>query len=341
MARTGGQRGCREVPDVSALGGYGYWEVCTSTGLNQPCPAGAGTAGSQFLVPVAGTSLAAPSWAGTIALADAECGTNLGFLNPVLYGDTTAGSPDVGAVTATGNNDFTGTNSGMYPTYSTGAQNLATGLGYLGGVDLSSGVLCQVPSPPTGLTVTPGDGTIQVAWTAPAYQGRSSISGYTATITPGGTTCTTGVPGTPCAVHRLVRREPVSVHRHGNQYQWNRSGGYNGMGHPGPDDTFNGFTLEPGAGTAISEGADGIVWVLGTAVVPGGHPIYKWNGTTWTRQAGGAVTIAVDPTGNPWIINNANKIYHWNGTAWTVEPGAATAISVGADGTPWVTRHLQ
>ena len=331
-----GSSGCREVPDVSALAGDPYWELCTSTGSSGIC---AFTNSGEYFVALGGTSLAAPSWAGTMAMVDEECGANVGFLNEFLYSDTADGHPDVGAVTATGNNDYTGANKGLYGTYADGSQNLATGLGYLGGVDLSSRVLCTVPGPPTGLTATAGDETIQLSWNEPTNPGRSGITGYTATITPGGTKCTTGSPGTPCVFNGLTNGTPYQVSVTATNTYGTGPAATTGWVTPVPKVQFTGFTPEPGAGTAIGEGADGAVWVLGTPVVPGGHAIYEWNPklSEWVKQSGGAVTIAVDQNGDPWIINNANKIYHWTGTAWTLEPGLATAISVGADGIPWIT----
>ena len=59
------------------------------------------------------------------------------------------------------------------------------------------------------------------------------------------------------------------------------------------------FRSEPGAATKISEGADGSVWVIGTNAVPGGYGIYRWNGSGWAREPGGAVAIAVAPDGTP------------------------------------------
>jgi hypothetical protein len=140
--------GCREVPDVSAIAGDGYLMTC-STAISD-CPNG-GTPGDYFFE-VGGTSLAAPSWAATAALADTACGVDVGFLNPILYDNTNAGHPVVGHIT-TGDNDYEKVNSGQYPAYASGTQNLATGLGYLGGVDLSGGVLCQdyaTPAPASG-----------------------------------------------------------------------------------------------------------------------------------------------------------------------------------------------
>lgn len=45
------------------------------------------------------------------------------------------------------------------------------------------------PSSPTITGLSPSDGAITVGWSAPASTGSSSISGYTATVNPGGFTC--------------------------------------------------------------------------------------------------------------------------------------------------------
>ncbi len=111
----------------------------------------------------------------------------------------------------------------------------------------------------------------------------------------------------------------------------------------------------PGAATDISVGTDGSVWALGVTQVAGGYDIYHWNATTWTWSAvrGGAVRIAVDPSGSPWIITNVGTIFHWDagpcvhvpglgpcvhvpglGT-WLQVPGLAREISIGADGSIW------
>jgi hypothetical protein len=66
----------------------------------------------------------------------------------------------------------------------------------------------------------------------------------------------------------------------------------------------------PGYATDISVGWNGSVWIVGTNQVPGGYGIYRWGGTSWLPQPGGAVKVAVDPSGNhPWVINSANQIY--------------------------------
>ncbi len=59
-----------------------------------------------------------------------------------------------------------------------------------------------VPGAPTGVTATPGPASALVAWTAPVSDGGSVISGYTATSSPGGLTCTTS--GLSCTVSGLT-----------------------------------------------------------------------------------------------------------------------------------------
>jgi hypothetical protein len=48
------------------------------------------------------------------------------------------------------------------------------------------------------------------------------------------------------------------------------------------------------------------------------------------------VAIAVDPDGNPWVVNSAHQIFHWNRSGWTLFPGAAVDVGVGFDGSVWV-----
>ncbi len=96
------------------------------------------------------------------------------------------------------------------------------------------------------------------------------------------------------------------------------------------------FIPRPGGATDIGVGANGSVWIVGTNRVSGGYGIYRWNGKAWTAVAGGAVRIAVDRTGNPWVVNSAHHIYHWTGRSWAGYPGAATDVGVGANGSVWI-----
>ena len=66
----------------------------------------------------------------------------------------------------------------------------------------------SVPGAPTGLTATAGNGAVALAWSAPASNGGSPISGYTATASPGGASCTTATLG--CTIAGLANGTPYS-----------------------------------------------------------------------------------------------------------------------------------
>lgn len=69
----------------------------------------------------------------------------------------------------------------------------------------------------------------------------------------------------------------------------------------------------PGLGTDIAVGADGSVFIISATqeTASGGNAIYKWNGSSWIKINGAGLRIAVDPSGNPWMINAQNKIYRY------------------------------
>lgn len=46
----------------------------------------------------------------------------------------------------------------------------------------------------------------------------------------------------------------------------------------------------------------------------------------------GALRIAVDPDGSPWIIQVGGRIYHWKNDQFMRMPGRARDIAVGAEG---------
>jgi subtilisin len=59
-----------------------------------------------------------------------------------------------------------------------------------------------VPGAPTGLTASADNGSVVLAWTAPASNGGSPITSYTATASPGGATCTVATLG--CTIGGLT-----------------------------------------------------------------------------------------------------------------------------------------
>ena len=66
------------------------------------------------------------------------------------------------------------------------------------------------PPPPTGVQARPGDGLAAVSWTAPAGVGNGYLTGYTATASPGGGTCST-TGATDCTITGLSNGTAYSV----------------------------------------------------------------------------------------------------------------------------------
>ncbi len=151
-AQSGGY--CREVPDVAASadwlqGGYVVYGAPASDSTNQTW----GVNG--------GTSAATPTWASLLALANEVCGTKIGFASPLLY-KIAAQDPSAFNNITSGNNDFTGTNGGLYPA-ATGSQrySMAAGLGSPNGPRLINDI-CNASTPvpaPTVTSVTPSSGS--------------------------------------------------------------------------------------------------------------------------------------------------------------------------------------
>lgn len=98
----------------------------------------------------------------------------------------------------------------------------------------------------------------------------------------------------------------------------------------------------------IAVGADGTVWMVGTTPTDDkGSGVYRYRvgfspeapgaPTDWVLEpVYHAVRIAVDPRGQPWLVDAMHSIWRRDGSAWRSVPGAASDVAVGADGTAWV-----
>jgi len=66
-----------------------------------------------------------------------------------------------------------------------------------------------------------------------------------------------------------------------------------------------------GSAEDISIGADGSVFILGLAKVPGGSQILKFDheSKAWRKLNGGAKRLAVSSTGKPYIVTQGKRIY--------------------------------
>ncbi len=66
----------------------------------------------------------------------------------------------------------------------------------------------------------------------------------------------------------------------------------------------------PGCAIDIGVGRNS-PWVIGCNAVSGGYGIYDWDGSAWQQVGGGAVAIAVAPSGTPWVVNSSGEIFRW------------------------------
>ena len=78
------------------------------------------------------------------------------------------------------------------------------GNGVLSGLFLDPAAPATAPGAPTGLTATAGNGQVGLTWTAPSSDGGSPITGYTATASPGGATCSVGGSTLGCTISGLT-----------------------------------------------------------------------------------------------------------------------------------------
>ena len=222
--------GVRDIPDVSLFAADGIWGhyyvVCYSDKANGGAPCtGEPSTWSGF----GGTSFATPIMASIQALVNQNVGARQGNPNPVYYQlaateygqsgnsscnsslgnqvdsscifyDITQGDMDI---PCTGGYDCY-TPSGKYGVLSTsnntysiafGATtgwDFATGIGSVNAYNLVSNwpVDLEVSGAPTIGTATAGNAQATVSFTAPASNGGSAITSYTATSSPGGVTGT-------------------------------------------------------------------------------------------------------------------------------------------------------
>lgn len=98
-----------------------------------------------------------------------------------------------------------------------------------------------------------------------------------------------------------------------------------------------GWTKLSGLAQDIGIGADGSVWVIGTATVNGGFEIFRWNNGNWIKVPGGGIRIDVDPKGNAWVISNGGDVFRYVNNNWLPAFGVkAHDIGIGADGSVFV-----
>ncbi len=171
---------CREVPDVSADADPAAGYIIYWNGQDQDPTAPAGWQA------IGGTSAAAPVWAALLADADSSSacrGSAIGFANPALYAAAGAAYGSFFNDITTGNNDYTGTNGGLYP--ASPGYDMASGLGTPNAGTLA-GALCadalRVANPGTQFA-TVGQG-VRLQVTTTALPG-AKLAYYSSHLPPG------------------------------------------------------------------------------------------------------------------------------------------------------------
>jgi streptogramin lyase len=286
---------CREVPDVSAAAGgsgnYPIYDTEKSSGWSL----------------VDGTSASAALWASLIADANNSCGTRVGFLNPSLYAIAAAHPDDLHDVGSGGDNDYTGTHKGAYPT--TNGYDMATGLGTPDATRIA-GALCPATPPGSGGAYGGIDGPHGITTGPDGALWFTNIGGDSiGRITTSGTVTTYADRG-------IERPEGITAGSDGALWFTNTFGGADGDGSIGRITTSGVVTTYTNRGIdepeAITAGPDGALWFTDTGdEVDGGDD----QGSIGRITTSGAVTtytnravdspegITAGPDGALWFTN--------------------------------------
>lgn len=93
---------------------------------------------------------------------------------------------------------------------------------------------------------------------------------------------------------------------------------------------LGGRLIDVGVGPTSSQST--AVWVIGID-----HQVYQYSSQSFTPMGIYANAIAVDGSGNPWIIDKNGAVEQWNGSVWHVIGGMSTDISIDQNtNTCWV-----
>jgi hypothetical protein len=173
------------------------------------------------------------------------------------------------------------------------------------------------PPAPTAVTATPGDGTVAVSWTAPSSSGSMTISGYTATASPSGQTCT-ATGATSCTIMGLTdgSTQSITVTATNSYGTGSASGAVSATPYPAALFTSgNGFSLWlDGADASTVFSASGC-----SGAVSGGGSVGCWKdksgvGENFTQATSGSQPVlatlnglsAIDFTSVGQVLNSIN-----------------------------------
>ncbi len=177
------------------------------------------------------------------------------------------------------------------------------------------------PDAPTSVSVTAGDASIVVSWTAPASDGGSAVTGYTVSYTPsGGSEATTTVGNvTTRTLTGLTNGTEYSVKVLATNAVGSSSYSSTASGTPVSSATApgtpSGLTITPGDGTLA------VSWTAPES--DGGSDITEYT-VSYTPSGGSEATTTVDGNTTSYTISGLT-----NGTSYAVKVQAVNAVGDG------------
>jgi hypothetical protein len=196
-------------------------------------------------------------------------------------------------------------------------------------ISLGQSTTPVVPSAPSGVTATAGNGTASVSWTAPA-DGNSPLTSYSITPSTGGTTLApTVITGSP-----PVTNATISGLTNGVTYTFSVTAA-NAIGTGPASAASNAVTPQAPTAPAAPAGvtataSDAAATVTWTAPASGGSPI---TGYTVTPYIGGSAQATTPVTGSP-PATTTTVTGLTDGTSYTFKVTAANAIGTGSPSAP-------
>jgi hypothetical protein len=195
-----------------------------------------------------------------------------------------------------------------------------------------------LPTAPTAVSGTPGDGQVSLSWTAPSTDGGSPITGYAITPSIGST------PQPTIAFDSTATAQTVTGLANGTTYTF-RVAAVTAAGTGAASAASAGITPRtvPGAPTAVSAVAgDGQATVTWTAPAStGGSPITGYTVTPYVGAAAQAPVAFASTATSQTISGLANgtaytfKVRASNAAGDGAESGASAAVTPAAPTDPW------